>query len=105
VVPIAVSADRRLPDYPAVPTFKELGYPELVATTWFSISGPPGMPREIIDRLNRGFVAALDHPEVRDRLRQEGIGVVPMDADAFTRFVESEVARWAPIVKSAGKPD
>ena len=106
VVPIAVTAEHRLPDYPDVPTFKELGYPELVATTWFSISGPQGLPREIVDRLNRGFVSALDHPEVRDLLRQEGIGVIPMDADAFARFVETEVARWAPIVKSsAAKPE
>jgi len=51
-------------------------------------------------------VSALDHPEVRDLLRQEGIGVIPMDADAFARFVETEVARWAPIVKSsAAKPE
>jgi len=106
VVPIAVTAEHRLPDYPDVPTFKELGYPELVATTWFSISGPQGLPREIVDRLNCGFVSALDHPEVRDLLRQEGIGVIPMDADAFARFVETEVARWAPIVKSsAAKPE
>jgi tripartite-type tricarboxylate transporter receptor subunit TctC len=102
VVPIAVTADRRLPDHPDVPTFKELGYPELVATTWFSISGPPGMPREIVERLNRGFAQALDHPDVRDRLRQEGIDVAPMSADAFSRFVETEVARWAPIVRSSG---
>ena len=106
VVPIAVTAEHRLPDYPDVPTFKELGYPELVATTWFSISGPQGMPRDVVDRLNRSFVTALDHPEVRDLLRQEGIGVIPMDADAFARFVETEVARWAPIVKSsAAKPE
>jgi tripartite-type tricarboxylate transporter receptor subunit TctC len=60
------------------------------------------MPREIVERLNRGFVQALDHPDVRERLRQEGIGVAPMSADAFSRFVETEVARWAPIVRSSG---
>jgi tripartite-type tricarboxylate transporter receptor subunit TctC len=106
VVPIAVTADQRLPDYPDVPTFKELGYPELVATTWFSASAPRGTPREIVDRLNLLFVNALDHPEVRERLRQEGIGVMAMDADAFSRFVEAEVVRWAPMVKaSAAKPE
>lgn len=102
VVPIAVTAEQRMPDHPDVPTFRELGYPELVATTWFSISGPHGLPRAIIERLNRAFVTALDHPEVRERLRQEGIGVVPMSADAFSRFVESEVARWTPMVRSSG---
>lgn len=106
VVPIAVTADKRMPDYPDVPTFKELGYPEMVATTWFSISGPPGMPKDIVDTLNRGFVQALEHPEVRSRLKQEGIAVEPMDPAAFTRFVEAEVARWAPLVKASGaSPD
>jgi len=101
LTPIAVTAEQRSPDYPDVPTFKELGYPELVATTWFSISGPPGIPKDIVERLNRGFVQALDHPDIRDRLRQEGVSVLPMDADAFTRFVAEEVARWAPIVKAS----
>jgi tripartite-type tricarboxylate transporter receptor subunit TctC len=106
LIPIAVTSDKRIPDYPDVPTFKELGYPELVATTWFSISGPQGIPKETVDKLNQGFVRALDHPDVRDRLRQEGISVAPMDADAFSRFVETEVARWAPIVKaSSAKPE
>src|SRR5204862_905282 len=50
VVPIAVTAEQRLPEYPDVPTFKELGYPELVATTWFSISGPQGVAREIVEK-------------------------------------------------------
>jgi tripartite-type tricarboxylate transporter receptor subunit TctC len=69
VIPIAVTADQRLPDYRDVPTFKELGFPELVATTWFSVSGPHGMPSEIVHKLNQGVVKALDHPDVRDRLR------------------------------------
>jgi tripartite-type tricarboxylate transporter receptor subunit TctC len=102
VLPIAVTSDKRMPDFPNVPTFAELGYPELVATTWFAISGPAGIPKDVIAILNRGFVKALEHPEVRDRLRTEGIAVEPMDAETFTRFVEAEVARWAPIVKASG---
>ena len=102
LIPIAVSADQRLAEYPDVPTFKELGYPELIATTWFSISGPQGIRKEIVGKLNQAFVQALDHPDVRERLRQEGIASSPMDADAFAQFVETEVARWAPIVKASG---
>ncbi len=48
VLPLAVSSNERLPDFPAVPTLKELGYPELVCTTWFSLSGPPGIPPAIV---------------------------------------------------------
>src|SRR5207302_483905 len=49
---LAISAAQRLPDYPDVPTFVEMGYPELVATVWFSLSGPAGLPPEVVSRLN-----------------------------------------------------
>ena len=102
VIPIAITADQRLPDFPDLPTFKELGYPDLVATTWFSISGPPGIPADIVDRLNKACVKALDNADVRRIMAQEAIIAAPMSADAFGKFVATEVARWAPIVALAG---
>ena len=56
VVPLAVTSDRRLADFPNIPTFKESGY-DLVSTTWFSLSGPAGLPKDIVDRVNREVVA------------------------------------------------
>src|SRR5262245_38237254 len=102
VVPIAVTAKQRLARFPAVPTFVELGLPDLIATTWFSLSGPPGLPPGIVGRLNREVVKAIDLPEVSARLDQEGIEAEKMDAAAFTAFVQAEIVRWAPIAKSAG---
>ena len=102
LIPIAVSSEKRLLEAPNVSTFKELGYPEIVATTWFSISGPRGVPKEIVDKLNRSFVATLDQPALRDHLKREGISVTAMTADEFTKFVEDEIARWGPIVKISG---
>jgi tripartite-type tricarboxylate transporter receptor subunit TctC len=102
VVPIAITAEDRLTDFPNVPTFKELGYPDMVATTWFSISGPAGIPTAIVDRLNRGFVDALSRADVQARLKQEGIAVTGMDAAAFTKFVEGEVGRWSAVAKLSG---
>jgi tripartite-type tricarboxylate transporter receptor subunit TctC len=49
---IAVSSEQRLPDFPDLPTLVELGYPELVVTTWYSLAGPAGMPRDIVGKLN-----------------------------------------------------
>lgn len=102
VIPLAVTARRRLARYPAVPTFVELGFPDLIATTWFSLSGPPGLPPGMVARLNREVVKAIDLPDVRARLDQEGIDAEKMDAAAFTSFMQAEIARWTPIVKSAG---
>jgi tripartite-type tricarboxylate transporter receptor subunit TctC len=102
VIPIAVTAKKRLARFPEVPTFVELGLPDLIATTWFSLSGPPGLPPGIVARLNREVVKAIDLPEVSAKLSQEGIEAEKMDAAAFTGFVQAEIARWAPIAKSSG---
>ncbi len=101
VIPLAVSSARPMPEFPAVPTMTALGYPDLVATTWFGFSGPAGVPQDIVTRLNAAIVSALDAPAVRRRLEREGIETEKMSPDEFTRFVASEIARWTPIAKAA----
>jgi tripartite-type tricarboxylate transporter receptor subunit TctC len=99
VVPLAVSSARRIPEFPDVPTFKELGYDDLIATTWFSFSGPADVPKDIVQRLNQEIITALATPEVRKKLDQEAIETEKMSPEAFTKFVESEIGRWGPIAK------
>jgi tripartite-type tricarboxylate transporter receptor subunit TctC len=99
---LAISTANRLPDYPNVPTYAEMGYKDLVATIWFSLSGPAGMPPEIVERLNVEVRKALDTPDARERLRPEGIEPGKLSASEFSAFVASEVKRWAPVVKASG---
>jgi len=99
---LAISTAKRLPDYPNVPTYAEMGYTDLVATIWFSLSGPAGMPADIVERLNAEVRKALDAPDTRERLRPEGIEPGRLTAAEFSSFVTSEVQRWAPIVKASG---
>jgi tripartite-type tricarboxylate transporter receptor subunit TctC len=99
---LAVSAAARLPDFPDIPTYAEMGYPDLVATVWFSLSGPPGLPAEIVNRLNAEVNRALEAPEVRERLKPEGIVPSPMGAKEFSDFVAEELRRWRPIVRASG---
>jgi tripartite-type tricarboxylate transporter receptor subunit TctC len=99
---LAVSSVKRVPDFPDVPTFAELGYPELTAAIWFSLSGPPGMPAEIVARLNSEVRRILKLPEVRERLRPEGIEPGDLDPQQFAAFVASELKRWGPIVRASG---
>ncbi len=99
---LAISAAARLPDFPDIPTYAELGYPDLVATVWFSLSGPAGMPAEIVERLNAEVNRALALPEVRERLKPEGIVPSTMGAREFGDFVAEELRRWAPVVKASG---
>jgi len=97
---IAVSSEARLPDFPDVPTFKELGF-DLIARTWFAISGPKGMPAEIVERINKEMVKMFEGPTLRERLKQQSMEVKPMTPDELARHFEAEVLQWAPLARSA----
>jgi tripartite-type tricarboxylate transporter receptor subunit TctC len=99
---LALSSAERLPDYANIPTFAEQGYPDLVATVWFSLSGPAGMPTEIVDKLNAEVRRALETSDVRARMRHDGIVPNRLDAKEFTAFVADELRRWGPIVRASG---
>lgn len=99
---LATSSAARLPDYRDVPTFRELGYPQLVATIWFSLSGPAGMPADVVNRLSAEVRRILQLPDVRERLRPDGIEPGTLDVKAFTEFVANEIKRWEPVVRASG---
>jgi len=99
---LGVSAESRLAGFPDVPTFRELGYPDLVAATWFSLSGPAKLPPEISHRLNAAVVEVMQEPAVQKQLAQDGIEFKSLTPEEFTRFVAAETARWAPVAKAIG---
>ncbi len=99
---LAVSSEQRLADYAGIPTFRELGYRDVVGTVWFSLSGPPGMPADVVNRLNSEVRRILQLADVRARLRPDGIEPNSLDATAFTEYMAAEVKRWAPIVRASG---
>lgn len=102
LIPLAVSSDQRLRQAPAVPTFKEEGYPDLVTTTWFSLSGPRGMPDPLTRVLNREVVAALHRADILERLDRDAVTADPLTPDEFVAFLANEIARWAPLVRESG---
>ncbi|MGH8621047.1 MAG: Bug family tripartite tricarboxylate transporter substrate binding protein [Burkholderiales bacterium] len=99
---LALSSEKRLADYSGIPTFLELGYRDVVGTVWFSLSGPAGMPADIVDRLNAEVRKILQLPDVRARLRPDGIEPNALDPKAVTAFMVAEVKRWAPVVRASG---
>jgi tripartite-type tricarboxylate transporter receptor subunit TctC len=101
VRPLALTAASRVPAFADIPTYKELGYPDLVAVTWFGLSGPAKMPSHIVNQLNAEVVKALKDPEVRKRLAHEAIDPEPFDAGQFAAFFKAEYERWTPIAQSA----
>jgi tripartite-type tricarboxylate transporter receptor subunit TctC len=99
---LAISAPARLPEFPDIPTYAEMGYPDVVATVWFSLSGPAKLPPEIVERLNAEVNRALELPDVRERLKPEGIIPDRLTAREFNSFVADEVRKWGPVVKASG---
>src|SRR6202012_2411415 len=90
---------RRVAEFPDVPTLAGAGYPDLVVRTWFALSGPAGVPDEIVQKLNHAVGEGLDMREVKQRLDQDAIKREPMTPAQVTAFIGSEVARWGPIAK------
>jgi tripartite-type tricarboxylate transporter receptor subunit TctC len=99
VIPLAVTTEKRIAEVPDMPTFKEQGL-DLVAATWFSLSGPKGLSMDIAQRLNTEVNKAMKTEIVQKRLALDSIESRFMTIAEFNKFVEEENARWAPIAKS-----
>jgi tripartite-type tricarboxylate transporter receptor subunit TctC len=97
--PLAVTSAERVPYLAELPTLRELGYPDFVATTWFSLSGPAGLPPDIVDKINREVVKAMDRPQVKKQIEQDAIETRAMTAAEVTQFSQSEIDRWTPLIK------
>ena len=101
VIPLAVSTNQRMPDYPDVPTFKELGY-DVVATNWFGLVGPAHLPNDITVKVNREVNVATSKPDSQKRMREDGMLIESMDTAAFRKFIDDEHVRWKPVIEKAG---
>lgn len=102
LVALGMTAPERLDNFPGLPTFAELGFPQLSGTTWFSISGPKGVPDAIVQKLNAGLAVLLKQPDVKEKMKEEGLIPIVMDVPTLLAYYHSETKRWGPIVKAAG---
>jgi tripartite-type tricarboxylate transporter receptor subunit TctC len=98
---IAHSHSSRLPDFPEVPTLKESGY-DVIATTWFSISGPANLPKDVTEKVNREIARAVSNPEAQARLRRDGLIAEIMSVDELSKYIDAETARWRPVLDQLG---
>lgn len=101
---LAVSSDKRIDLYPNAPTFAEQGFPKMTTSTWVGVSGPRGMPREIVTRLYDELQKAYKTPEVMERFKEVVLlpGDSPMTPEEYTRFVGDFATLWAGVSKTAG---
>jgi tripartite-type tricarboxylate transporter receptor subunit TctC len=99
---LAVATSRRLPTAPEVPTFAEAGLPEFMGGTWFGLLAPAKTPPAIIERLNRETVALLASDELAKAFNDRNILPSGNSADAFGRFIRSEVEKWKLLAGKVG---
>ncbi len=103
---LATTASRRIPTMPEVPTFTELGYPDLTGITWFGVAGPAKLPEAVAESLNREIRKAMQAPDTRERLQPEGFEFPDLDLARTTEYVAAEARRWQPAARaSAAKND
>jgi tripartite-type tricarboxylate transporter receptor subunit TctC len=98
----AVTSPERTQALPEIPTLKEAGVPGCEADSWYGIFAPTGTSKEIIAKLNAELRKVLSLPDIRKQLMKEGGVIVGDSPEDFQRIVESDVLKWAKIVKEAG---
>lgn len=99
---LAVTSAKRVDDLPEVPTIRELGYPGFDAVTWFGFLAPAGTPKEIVAKLNAEFNKALQQPDLRKKLSDQGAEPVGGTAEQFAALIRDDIVRWGKVVKESG---
>ena len=98
---LAVADEQRSQALPQVPTFSEQKLTAMQAVTFFSMVAPPGTAAAHVDYMHRNVAAALDKPEVRQRFLAQGAVPRGWAPQQTGRFIESESAKWAKVIKTA----
>jgi tripartite-type tricarboxylate transporter receptor subunit TctC len=99
---IAVTAPKRHPAFPDVPTVVESGGPAgYEVTGWTTIAAPPGLPKAVADKIHKDIEAALAEPDFKDRFATFGYEAFPVTRDQFKAYIASESTKYADVVKRA----
>jgi tripartite-type tricarboxylate transporter receptor subunit TctC len=101
---IAVSSAQRVSLLPELPTFAELGFPQVQSDTWYALFAPAGTPEAIVRRLHDASAQALAQPDVIERLKKTGYEPGASTPEALAALVKSEVARWNRMATAAKIP-
>jgi tripartite-type tricarboxylate transporter receptor subunit TctC len=102
--PLAVLLARRSPLLPEVPTIDEAGVPEVTVRQWAGLFGPPGLPKDIVARLNREVNAALKRPDIIEKLQSYGYSPEGSTPERLLEVNREDLALWRKLVKEAGIP-
>ena len=100
--PLAVTSAKRVDDLPDVPTIAESGFKGFEAVTWFGLLAPAGTPKDVIKKLNDEFNKALQDPQLRKSLGEQGADPVGGTPEQFATLIKDDIPRWSKVVKESG---
>jgi len=98
---LAIAGAERSSAAPDVPTFKELGY-DLEASAWYALFAPAGTPKDLIDKYARAAIAAVQSPDMKQRLDQMGLEPTGLGPEALARILRADYDKWGPVIKASG---
>jgi tripartite-type tricarboxylate transporter receptor subunit TctC len=101
----AVTATKRWFAAPDVPTVEEAGAPGVEVTNWLGAYAPTGTPKEAIVKLNAAFNGAMDDPNVRKRIADQGMNLPPPELrtpEAFSGYLKEQMDKWGAIIRESG---
>jgi len=98
---LAVTSRTRIATMPDVPTMAESGFPGFEMLSWYGLWGPPGLPKDVLDRLAAGTAKAAKSAEMQEKLAAQGFIPDGSGPAAFAAYVKDEIAKYAKIVKDA----
>lgn len=99
---LATTSEQRSDIFPNVPTFAEQGFAEAVGDNWAGVLAPAATPPPAIAKFNAALVAALNAPELRERLHDIGTTPAPSTPQQFGDYLRAEIARWARVIRDKG---
>jgi len=99
---LGVTTAKRWSELPELPTLAEAGVAGYEATLWLNISGPAGMPGELVQRLNAEIAKALRDPQVQTNFRSAGVEAAAMPPDELSAFIRAEYDKWGRVVRETG---
>jgi tripartite-type tricarboxylate transporter receptor subunit TctC len=99
---IAIGAPKRAPTAPEVPTTAEAGMPDFLVENWYGMVAPAGTPAVIVATLNRIATEAMRDPAVKEKLASQGAELIGDTPEHFRGFIETEIAKWAKVIRDAG---
>jgi tripartite-type tricarboxylate transporter receptor subunit TctC len=99
---LAITAEKRDPTMPDIPTMAEAGFPGQIGETPIGVLVPSGTPKEIVDLLHRKLVAIIAQPDTKQKLATIGFSPIGDTPAEFTAFLKAEHVKWGKVIKEAG---